>query len=134
MPIDEKSLPDSVYPLASQQGAAIPLDVAKPIDGYKDTLAKDQTSAPYVLADSKFNVISVWCSQVAFLQTYATQKPGEPSPTIKTFYLIPNMLYDLIVEQNVTITNEGTDVATVILNHVLRWDQLYNMGAYGVTR
>lgn len=133
MPLDETALPKSVYPLASQAGNSIPLNVARPIAGYFQGVAGG-TGWTLALDNTRFNIISVHSTQMARLSSIEDAVVGEDAPVADTFIMLPNVLYELNVNKNVTITNLGSDPATVVLNHLTRWDQLQNIGAYGVSR
>lgn len=122
------STPSSVYPL-SAKGAAIPLDVARPINGVIETSG----DVIYSIAGKagKVVVLSVYCSNYAILEVRTA------GALTGKFCMVPGTIYDLAVTAGpggyIQVIDQGPDQDSVIvINEIERWSQLDNLN-FGVS-
>jgi hypothetical protein len=121
-----RSTPNSVYPLATRQGAAIPLDVAMPIEGGLIDLTAGDSVFTYTLPPG-ITLVSVMTEEYAVLQVFSI---ADPSIELQ-FFLAPGVLYDLALPtllggSEVRIQGTFTVATRGVFNIIQRWAQLDN--------
>lgn len=119
------STPPSVYPLANKQGTAIPLDVARPLEGFISNIGVGEALTVSLPIGGAFYMLSVTSTDYCRL-TVNTSLGEEAS-----FIMIPNVLYDLALKPSTdggaaTLTNIGDGESTTVANVIQRWTQMDN--------
>lgn len=127
-----RSTPKTVYPLATNKGEFIPLDVAMPITGYVFTLTAEYTEFEEPLPEA-LHLINVMLEDFGYLYVESISEPGQ----YIEFALVPGVLYDLALPPmpggcKVFISGDKVGVFRGVFNIIQRWTQLDNQ-TFGVS-
>lgn len=122
-----RSVPQNAYPLASQLGRAVPLELVRPL-----WYAKVTTSTTIVQRDS-INLIEVIAGETEVIITDAntttTAVTSTESPAVmQAMVVAANTRRFLVVSEEVTITGACT------INGYVLWEQIASPGSYRSAR
>ena len=131
------STPIDVYPLATEEGLAIPLAAARPKALFVRTLLGDVANFPVELDEA--SIVSIVVSKpclLAVTPTFAEVFPVFSESTVipNMHYLYPDVAYEFVVTGFLKVQAvTGTDNPKVVINILTTWAQMKNATKYGVS-
>lgn len=119
------------YPSASQDGQAIPLAAVRPIGSYYNNLPAG--TATTVELPEDINLVSFFSSSKGTIILPGAEIAGAYQS--QSFIFLPNVSYDLVLPRNIQIfiLGEEGDEGEVIINLLMKWGQMRNIGSYYVS-
>lgn len=124
------SVPVNVYPLATADGLAIPLDVALPKGSVQLDIAASATANIVLPEDT--NVCTIYVDQAAELWIIAPTALVDNTYSAGCMLLLGQIAYDLVLPKNISIKALTRPVLGAI-NVLETWVQMQNTGNYEVS-
>ena len=116
-------VPENALVLGTQAGIPIPIDVVRP--KFSRVLALLDGGEVVVMPES-LNLVTVHCTSYFELTTAESIEVTEAGWVVGAFVGMPEVFYDMILPEKVTIKGSGT----MTMNCLVRWAAVANEGKF----
>lgn len=114
--------PDQLYPLSTQDGKAIPLDVARPL-GLFPVAFTDGVVSDFTLPD-EYNIVSVYATAACILRIGSTiAAVANETEIADAIYIAADTHYDIIITSGACAV-WGLGAGTIYITSLQQWGAL----------